>query len=218
MKAGKIILEKIIELTNLYIGSMPKKERKKYGQFFTSMETSHFMVSLYNIPENSDRVSVLDAGAGSEILSCAFIEQLENNENVREIELTCYENDSNVLPLLKNNLQYCKEKSTEKIIVNIITDNYILSQYLDFNYMIGGNTEPKKYDFVIRNPPYMKIPEIAPETKAMLEICYGAKQPMNAFVFMILFNLLILITTSYILKIVEKHSKNRHYIDFVLPR
>ena len=27
------MLEKIIELTNLYIESMPKKERKKYGQF-----------------------------------------------------------------------------------------------------------------------------------------------------------------------------------------
>ena len=32
------MLEKIIELTNEYIESMPKKERKKYGQFFTSME------------------------------------------------------------------------------------------------------------------------------------------------------------------------------------
>ena len=33
------MLEKIIELTNLYINDMPKKERKKYGQFFTSIET-----------------------------------------------------------------------------------------------------------------------------------------------------------------------------------
>ena len=40
------MLEKIIELTNEYIESMPKKERKKYGQFFTSMETARFMVGL----------------------------------------------------------------------------------------------------------------------------------------------------------------------------
>lgn len=39
------MLEKIIELTNQYIESMPKKERKKYGQFFTSMETARFMAS-----------------------------------------------------------------------------------------------------------------------------------------------------------------------------
>lgn len=183
------MLEKIIELTNLYIESMPKKERKKYGQFFTSMETARFMASLYDIPENLDRVSVLDAGAGSGILSCAFIEQLENNENIREIELTCYENDSNVLPLLKNNLQYCKEISTKKLVVNIITDNYILSQYLDFNYMIGGNTEPKKYDFVIGNPPYMKIPKIELEAQAMPEICYGAPNLYFIFASMGLFNL-----------------------------
>ena len=43
------MLEKIIELTNEYIESMPKKERKKYGQFFTSMETARFMVRLSSV-------------------------------------------------------------------------------------------------------------------------------------------------------------------------
>ena len=105
------MLEKMIELTNEYIESMPKKERKKYGQFFTSMETARFMAALYNIDEKKSRVSVLDAGAGSGILSCAFIERLEMIDSIQEIELTCYENDNNVLPLLKQNLEYCKEKS-----------------------------------------------------------------------------------------------------------
>ena len=71
------MLEKIIELTNEYIESMPKKERKKYGQFFTSMETARFMAGLYNFGEKTGKVSVLDAGAGSGILSCAFIERVE---------------------------------------------------------------------------------------------------------------------------------------------
>ena len=52
------MLEKIIELTNEYIESMPKKERKKYGQFFTSMETARFMVGLYNFDEKTGKVSV----------------------------------------------------------------------------------------------------------------------------------------------------------------
>ena len=104
------MLEKIIELTNEYIESMPKKERKKYGQFFTSMETARFMAGLYNIDEKKSKVSVLDAGAGSGILSCAFIERLETIDSIQKIELTCYENDNNVLPLLKRNLEYCKEK------------------------------------------------------------------------------------------------------------
>lgn len=178
-----------MELTNEYIESMPKKERKKYGQFFTSMETARFMASLYNIPNNLNKISVLDAGAGSGILSCAFIERLETMDYVQEIELTCYENDSNVLSLLKNNLEYCRGKSAKKIIVNIITDNYILSQYLDFNHMIGGDVEPKKYDFVIGNPPYMKIPKDAPEATAMPEVCYGAPNLYFIFASMGLFNL-----------------------------
>lgn len=183
------MLDKVIELTNEYIANMPKLERKKYGQFFTSMETARFMAGLYDISPSLKRVSVLDAGAGSGILTCAFIERLEKIDHIQEIEVTCYENDRNVLTLLKNNLKYCKEKSSKKIIFHIYTDNYILSQYLDFNHMIGGKNEPKKYDFVIGNPPYMKIAKDAPEAKAMPEVCYGAPNLYFLFASMGLFNL-----------------------------
>ena len=183
------MLEKIIELTNEYIESMPKKERKKYGQFFTSMETAQFMAGLYNVEGKIGKVSILDAGTGSGILSCAFIERLETIDSIQEIELTCYENDDNVLPLLKRTLEYCKEETRKKLTVNIIEDNYILSQYLDFNHMLGGSAEPKKYDFVIGNPPYMKIPKDAPEATAMPEVCYGAPNLYFIFASMGLFNL-----------------------------
>lgn len=183
------MLEKIVELTKQYIDSMPKKERKKYGQFFTSMETARFMAGLYNISENMDTVKVLDAGAGSGILVCAFVERLETLDFVKEVKLTCYENDSNVLPLLQNNLAFCKEHSSKNITITILTDNYILSQYLDFNYMIGGNMNPVKYDFVIGNPPYMKIPKDAPEATAMPMVCYGAPNMYFIFASMSLFNL-----------------------------
>lgn len=63
------MLDYIIERTNRYIDSMPKEERKKYGQFFTSKETARFMAGLHNIPGNKSKVSILDAGAGSGILS-----------------------------------------------------------------------------------------------------------------------------------------------------
>ena len=115
------MLEKIIELTNLYINDMPKKERKKYGQFFTSMETARFMSSLYDIPKGKESISVLDAGAGSGILSCAFIEWADQFAGVKEINLVCYETDENVLELLKENLEYCKTCSTKKV-------NYILME------------------------------------------------------------------------------------------
>jgi adenine-specific DNA-methyltransferase len=153
------------------------------------METARFMVELYNIPQNMKSVSVLDAGAGSGILSCAFIERMEKLDFVEDIELTCYENDNNVLPLLRDNIRYCKQHSHKNITVNIITDNYILCQYLDFNNMIGCNPNPTKFDFVIGNPPYMKISKDALEATSMPKVCYGAPNLYFIFASMGLFNL-----------------------------
>lgn len=188
MRCNKV-LEKIIELTNLYIENMPKKERKKYGQFFTSMETARFMANLYEAPMGKSCIKVLDAGAGSGILTCAFIEWIEQFECITQIELICYENDENILALLKENLEYCKEESKKIIKYDIRTENYITSQYLDFNSMIGGNTNPPKFDYVIGNPPYMKISKDAPEAIAMPEVCYGAPNMYFLFAAMGLFNL-----------------------------
>lgn len=182
------MLERIIEKTGQYINNMPKKERKKYGQFFTSMETARYMAGLFMIPEQKS-ISVLDAGAGSGILSCAMIERLDSIDGLDEIEITCYETDENVLPLLKENLLYVQTHSCKKVNVIIITENYITSQYLDFNHLLGGNWDPKKYDLVIGNPPYMKIPKDAPEATAMPEVCYGAPNLYFIFASMGLFNL-----------------------------
>ena len=57
------------------------------------------------------------------------------------------------------------------------------------NIAIGGDLNPPKYDVVIGNPPYMKIPKDAPEAKAMPEICYGAPNMYFIFAAMGLFNL-----------------------------
>ena len=55
--------------------------------------------------------------------------------------------------------------------------------------MIVGNLNPAKYDFVIGNPPYMKIRKNAPEATAMPEVCYGAPNLYFIFAAMGLFNL-----------------------------
>jgi adenine-specific DNA-methyltransferase len=182
------MLDRIIECTNQYIETMPKKERKKYGQFFTSKETARFMAGLYDLPKEKDIIRVLDAGAGSGILSCALIERFGEVSSIRKIELICYENDENVLNLLHQNLEYLKQYEA-RLDYEIKTENYITSQYLDFNHMIGGDDNPTKFDLVIGNPPYMKIPKDAPEATAMPEVCYGAPNLYFIFAAMGLFNL-----------------------------
>lgn len=182
------MLERVIEKTNEYIDLMPKIERKKYGQFFTSIETARYMANMFDFPDKSI-ISVLDAGAGSGILTCALIERLNEINYIDEIQVTCYENDSKILHLLYDNLEYVKKISNKKISIEVITENYITSQYLDFNHAIISNINAKKYDLVIGNPPYMKILKDAPEAKAMPSVCYGAPNLYFLFAAMGLFNL-----------------------------
>lgn len=40
--------------------------------------------------------------------------------------------------------------------------------------MLGAKPDPYKYDVIIGNPPYKKIPKDAVEAHAMPDICYGA--------------------------------------------
>lgn len=185
----KILLDAIINSTTEYIEKMPKSQRKKYGQFFTSKETARFMASLFNIPCNKEELTILDAGAGSGILSAAIIERLQSIPQVKRIQLVCYESDPNILQLLQQNLLWICSNSSCEVFFEICTDNYILSQMLDYNEAIGANPNPRKFDIVIGNPPYMKLSKSAVEALAMPDVCFGAPNLYFLFAAMGMFNL-----------------------------
>ncbi|WP_304177822.1 Eco57I restriction-modification methylase domain-containing protein [Leptotrichia trevisanii] len=182
------MLNEIVNRTNNYIKNMPKVQRKKYGQFFTSKETAEFMANLLTIPKDKEKIRFLDPGAGTGILSCALIERLESIESIRYIEVVCYETDEAVLKLLKDNLKYCKKMSKKTIEFSIFNKNYIVKQNTDFNNKIDV---PKdlKYDLIIGNPPYIKISKNSEEALSMSEICYGTPNLYFLFAAMSLFNL-----------------------------
>ena len=183
------MLDFAIKATTEYIDHMPKSQRKKYGQFFTSKETAAFMAELFEIPDERKSLSILDPGAGSGILSIALLKRLQAFSAIKEIRLVCYENDPNVMELLRTNLEVARSESKQKISYEIVSDNYILSQATDYNLMLGANLEPEKFDFVIGNPPYMKIAKDAPEALAMPDVCYGAPNLYFLFASMSMFNL-----------------------------
>ena len=183
------ILDHAIKNTNEYINQMPKAFRKNYGQFFTSKETAVFMAGLLSIPEEKEELTILDPGAGSGILSIALLERLQENPRIKRVNLVCYENNLNVLELLKTNLEWTREHISFEIICQIKFENYILSQMEDYNSMVGARLDPVKYDLIIGNPPYMKISKDAPEAQAMQDVCYGAPNLYFLFAAMSLFNL-----------------------------
>lgn len=147
------------------------------------------MAELFNLRSISGTVSILDPGAGSGILSTALIERMQRVASITKIELVCYESDTNILELLRSNLDWVCDHATKKIEYKIISDNYILSQVADYNHMLWESPNPPKFDCVIGNPPYMKIPKDAPEALAMPDVCYGAPNLYFLFASMSLFNL-----------------------------
>lgn len=184
------LLDFAIQTTNKFIDEMPKSQRKKYGQFFTSKETAVFMAGLFDVPENKTRLQILDAGAGSGVLSIALIERLQEIPQLQYVHLICYENDSKIIELLRTNLQWVRHHTTLTFDYEIREDNYILSQMFEYNEMICSNPNPLKYDMIIGNPPYMKIAKDAPEAKAMPDVCYGAPNLYFLFTAMGMFNLI----------------------------
>ena len=183
------MIDHVCAATVEYIDHMPKSKRKKYEQFFTSKETAVFMAGLFSIPEGRTSLSILDPGAGSGILSVALLERLESNAEIDSIELVCYENDANIVDLLYSNLEWACRHTTKDVSFRIVTDNYILSQMLEYNGMLGASPDADKFDMVIGNPPYMKIAKDAPEATAMPDVCYGAPNLYFLFAAMSMFNL-----------------------------
>lgn len=139
------IVDEAVRLSHEYLEKMPKAKRKTFGQFFTSKETAVFMAGLFDIDPSSKTLSLLDPGAGSGILSVALLQRLEQHTAIKEVQLTCYETDSNVIELLEQNLRYAREHVSFKLHYRIIKRNYILSQSDAYNAStcsLFGQLEP----------------------------------------------------------------------------
>lgn len=180
----------VVSSTKEYVENMPKAQRKKCGQFFTSKETAVFMAKLLlSVPLKKKSIKILDPGAGSGLLTAAIIDELSEISEIDTIALTCYENNEDVIRLLQENLEWIKKHTLKNISYEIRKENYILSQAETYNGTFSAELNPTKYDMVIANPPYMKLSKNAPEAMAMQDVCYGAPNLYFLFIAMSAFNL-----------------------------
>lgn len=165
-----------------YISHIPKEERKKIGQFFTQPLIAEFMANLTVIKKESIRV--LDAGAGSGILTSAICEKCLKNSFIKNIEIVLYENNETVLPILNYSLDLIKNTMENKgININyiIVNENFIIDNANFWNGSEDKN-EDNLFDIIISNPPYKKIRKDAEEAMVMKDIVHG--QPNTYFLFM----------------------------------
>lgn len=183
------MIKYIEKSTSEYLNRMSKNLRKSKGQFFTSAKTAIFMADMLDTSNCKDKVSILDPGAGTGILATAFIEKISCEHPNIFISLTCYETDATVLPILENNLRYIQKKLQNRFEYHIMNCDYILSQRFEpeTNDLFPDHNE--KYDFVISNPPYLKILRNDAIAKAMSKVVHGAPNLYFLFASMSLFNL-----------------------------
>ena len=183
------MLDTVILHTAEFLEEMPKTKRKKKGQFFTSKETAVFMAKLFDLSNIAQSLEILDPGAGTAILSAALIDRITTGTAVQSIHLTCYENDPDVIPVLKKNLEYIRSNSKIKLEYTLIEDDYIIAQSADFEGTLLASENPPKYDLVIGNPPYLRILRDNPAALALPSVVHGAPNLYFLFASMSIFNL-----------------------------
>lgn len=179
------ILAEVVKNTNDFVSNVPKSKRKKFGQFFTTASTARYMANLFKIDYSKNHLELLDAGAGTGVLSAALLDCIYKNGYRGTIHLTCYETDEEVLSVLEKNLAFAEK--IYGIEYTLIRENYITTQYFGIDSLMIGDKD--KYDYIIGNPPYLKISKDAPEAKAMPDVCHGAPNLYFLFWAMGIYNL-----------------------------
>jgi len=173
-KENEGLVEYAERLSALYSGVLRPKDTKAQGQFFTPKQVSIFMAELFDI--NQDKITLLEPGAGTGILSAAFCEKLLSRKKTVSVVIDTYENDSEIIPFLKNVLQECKkalEENGSNVEFSVLAKDFILTNKA---YLSGpGLFErgEKFYDFVISNPPYYKVGTESPYSRMMAELICG---------------------------------------------
>lgn len=152
-----------------FVSKSSIKGRKALGQFFTPLAVARFMAGLAEYNKKSLRV--LDAGAGTGILSCAICEAAVKNKTVKTLEIDAYEIDPLLADLARESLQIAKKwlaQQQVELSFRIIEEDFIQSYRHDL-----WAKEIVPYDLTIGNPPYFKIGKNDPRAIAASRFVYG---------------------------------------------
>lgn len=142
------------ERLSKFYGSKTKQEHKKeLGQFFTPLRLSNFIASFSSFHKN--KVTILDPGCGTCILSCSLIEKLSENKKLKTIELTTYEIDQKLNFHTVSLLRYLNDWLSKKKIAFITNHKNV--DFINENFSAINFLSKKRFDIIISNPPYFKI-------------------------------------------------------------
>ncbi|WP_205455837.1 Eco57I restriction-modification methylase domain-containing protein [Clostridium botulinum] len=137
-------------------GLLNKDNKVKYAQYYTGENIAVYMANMLK-KINKKIIRLLDPGCGVGILTAAFLHRLINMQDrkVSKVIVTMYEIDKVVIPRLEENMKEISDicnKHGLALEYCIINDNLIR----DF-YDKKDSNSIYKFDYIIMNPPYMKL-------------------------------------------------------------
>ncbi len=147
-----------------YADTSIQTDKKHKGQFFTPLAIAEFMGRLAT-PPKKNTVSVLDPGCGLAILSCALIEHLVECSNLDRITLILFETDNRLALLTENVLDHLKSWCIDKKVeleYEFKDSDFVLEycdSLMDEGTIFSCLPEAGKFDYIISNPPYFKLPK-----------------------------------------------------------
>ncbi|MBP5209562.1 MAG: class I SAM-dependent methyltransferase [Clostridia bacterium] len=169
------MLNMTVRQTNKLIRATVKSDNLRLGRFFTKKETARLLAGLLELPDKP-AVRVLDAGAGTGILSAAVIERLCESGTVREIRLLCCENDARCLPVLKDNLErlrrLCRRRYKVRLAATVLEENFVLAGRSAYTLSLYKD-EPELFDLVLTHPPTALLAPASPEALCVPDLFSG---------------------------------------------
>jgi adenine-specific DNA-methyltransferase len=159
-KVHESVLDYSARLSGWYSGAHTAKIRKMRGQFFTPKKIAVYMAGLFDI--GTDTFRILDPGAGAGVLTAALCDRILNEKKDAKIVVDVFENDAQILPVLRKVLESCQKAFKERSLsfeFNIHREDFICHNlhHLNGNGSLADQTSNVKYDLVISNPPYFKL-------------------------------------------------------------
>ena len=146
-------------------------ENVRLGRLFTKKDTARRMAAMFDLNTESNACTILDPGAGTGILSAALIERIcKEAPRCKQIFLTCYENNADFLPMLKDNLERIRKKCRHdydvRLFVTVYEENYVTRSKEHYTMHFFERVEDT-FDYIISNPPKELYEKSSEEAKTI---------------------------------------------------
>lgn len=178
------LMESVDELRCSTLGGLDPRRQAELGQFFTPAPIALLMAGMFSPPP--PEVRLLDPGAGVGSLGAAFVgAALSAKRLPKRIEITSYETDPTLLPLLAESQEvsgrFCRRAGV-RFVGDSRRADFIRAAVAAIQESKWGGSGAARYNRIILNPPYRKIRSESEERKLLRAVGIETSNLYSAFV------------------------------------